>query len=355
MQNDDLITEGALYGHLSHLYDFSDEVPPLTFAEIEDIFKKVSEAKIQVGEKLDGQTIHISFIPHEDDPKKGAIVLSLARKADILTAPQAIKDPASALGSLPATITRFAGRNEELRNAFVDSLTALDIGIKNLDLETQRAIFGPDEDGDYNWFMHEIMDPKNPNVINYNKYGPMLGLHVEGHAMFSSKTRDKKVDLWRSEEIDGVERIVYAEPVKLYKQALDQMNKSLESQSRFRVISNELKNLKKEFDASPHIQKLNQEISKMSRLGITKESNVANYALARILDEYAEEILSSFRMTEDTPLTEEIDLEPPTSDFMRLLDEKTYNEYTLNIKALIRTILDGRSRKREILVNIKSP
>ena len=348
-----LIAEGALYGHLSHLYDFSDEVSPLTFAEIEDIFIKVSQAKLQVGEKLDGQTIHITFIPHETDAKEGAIVLSLARKADVLTAPQAIKDPASALGSLAATITRFAGRNEELRNAFVDSLTALDISIKNLDLETQRAIFGPDEDGDYNWFMHEIMDPENPNVINYNKYGPILGLHVEGHAVFSSKTRDKKVDLWQSEEVDGTEHVVYAEPVKLYKQALSQMNKSLENQSRFRVISNELRNLKKEFDASSYIQKLDKEISKMSRLGITKESDVAEYALARILDENAEEILSSFRMTEDTPLTEEMDLEPLTSDFMQLLDEKTYSEYTLNIKALIRTILDGKSRKREILANIK--
>ena len=352
MQNANLIAEGGLYGHLSHLYDFSDEVPALTFAEIEDIFIKVSQAKLQVGEKLDGQTMFITFVSHETDAERGAVVLSLSRKADVLTAPQAVKDPSTAAGSLPSTIERFAGRNEELRNAFVDSLTALDTGIKKLDLETQRAIFGPDEEGDYNWFAFEIMDPENPNVVNYNKYGPILAMHVEGHGTFSSRTREKKVNLSPSEEVNGVERIVYEKSVKLFKQAFDRINRSLEKQSRFKVISNEFRNLQRGFDASAHIQKLNQEVSKMSRLDISKESNVADYALARILDEYGSEIVSSFRVTEDAPLTEEMDLEPLTSDFMRALDKKTYDQYSLNIKALVRTILDGKSRKKMIFVDL---
>ena len=352
MQNANLIAEGGLYGHLSHLYDFSDEVPALTFAEIEDIFIKVSEARLQVGEKLDGQTMFITFVPHETDAGEGAIVMAMARKADVLTAPQAVKDPSVAKGSLPSTIERFAGRNEELRNAFVDSLTAIDTGIKKLDLESQRAIFGPDAEGDYNWFAFEIMDPENPNVVNYNKYGPILAMHVEGHGTFSSRTREKKVNLSPSEEVNGVERIVYEKPVKLFKQAFDRINRSLEKQSRFKVMSNEFRNLQRGFDASAHIQKLNQEISKLSRLAISKESNIADYALARILDEYGPEIVSSFRVNEDASLTEEKDLEPLTSDFMQALDKETYDQYSLNIKALIRTILDGRSRKKMIFANL---
>lgn len=354
MQNANLITEGGLYGHLSHLYDFSDEVPALTFAEIEDIFVKVSSTKLQVSEKLDGQTMFITFVPHESETSKGAIVMAMARKADVLTAPQAVKDPSAAAGSLPSTIERFAGRNEELRSAFVDSLTALDTGVKNLDLETQRAIFGPDEDGDYNWFAFEIMDPGNPNVINYNKYGPILAMHVEGHGTFSSTTREKKVNLSPSEEVGGGERVVYREPVKLFKQAFDRINKALEKGSRFKVVSNEFRNLQRGFDASSHIQKLNQEISKLSRLDISKDSNISDYALARILDEYGSEIVSSFRPSEDTTLAEELDLEPLTSDFMQALDKKIYDQYSLNIKALIRTILDGRSRKKMIFANLSN-
>ena len=352
MQNANLITEGGLYGHLSHLYDFSDDVPALTFAEIEDIFVKVSSAKLQVSEKLDGQTMFITFVPHESEADKGAIVMAMARKADVLTAPQAVRDPSAAAGSLPSTIERFAGRNEELRSAFVDSLTALDTGIKNLDHETQRAVFGPDEDGDYNWFAFEIMDPGNPNVVNYNKYGPILAMHVEGHGTFSSTTREKKINLSPSEEVGGTERVVYREPVKLFKQAFDRINKSLEKDSRFKVVSNEFRNLQRGFDVSSHIQKLNQEVSKLARLDISRDSNVADYALARILDEYGPEIVSSFRVNEDASLTEEKDLEPLTSDFMQALDKETYDQYSLNIKALIRTILDGRSRKKMIFANL---
>ena len=178
-----------------------------------------------------------------------AIVLSLARKADVLTAPEAVRNPGAAAGSLPKTIERFAGRNKELKTAFIDSLTALDVGFKTLDLETQKATFGPDEEGDYNWFAFEIMDPDNPNVINYDKFGPILALHVEGHGTFSSKTRDKKVDLTPSEVVDGVERENYAEPVKLFKQAFEKINQALEGKSSIKVISNEFRNLEKEFDA----------------------------------------------------------------------------------------------------------
>jgi len=352
MQDPGILVEGGLYGHLSHLYDFSDQVPSLTFTEIEDIFLKVSSAKLHVGEKLDGQTMFITFVPHETDADKGAIVLSLARKADVLTAPQAVRDPTGAAGSLPSTIERFAGRNEELRAAFIDSLTALDVGIKKLELETQKAIFGPDEGGDYNWFAFEIMDPGNPNVVNYNKYGPILAMHVEGHGTFSSETREKKVNLSPSEEIDGEERINYAEPVKLFKQAFEKINNALEGQSRFTVISNEMRNLQKEFDASPYVQRLEGEIAELSRLDITRSATVFDYALARILDTYGSDIVSSFSVKEDALVAEEIDLEPLTSDFMQALDKETYARYSTNIKALVKTILDGKSRKRMIMANL---
>ncbi len=106
MSNTKLLTEGGLYGHLSHLYDFSAKVPPLTFNQLTDIFNKVSQVEVQVGEKLDGQTMFITFVPHETDADKGAIVLSLARKADVLTAPEAVRDPEGAAGSLPSTIKK---------------------------------------------------------------------------------------------------------------------------------------------------------------------------------------------------------------------------------------------------------
>ena len=352
MPKTEVLLEGGLYGHLSHLYDFSDKIPSLTFNQIEDIFTKVSQVKLEVGEKLDGQTMFITFVRHETDAGSGAIVLSLARQADVLTAPEAVKNPGAAAGSLPKTIERFAGRNEELKNAFIDSLTALDAGIKALDLETQKAAFGPDEEGDYNWFAFEIMDPGNPNVINYDKFGPILALHVEGHGTFSSKTRDKKVDLTPSEVVDGIERVSYAEPVKLFKQAFEKINQALEGKSRFKIIANEFRNLEKEFDASSHIQKLDQEISRLSRLGISKNSSIADFALASLLDSYSDEIVSAFREGETRNLTEEVNVDPLVSDLMQVLDKKTHDSYGANINALIQSILDGKGRKRQILAGL---
>ena len=352
MSNTKLLTEGGLYGHLSHLYDFSAKVPPLTFNQLTDIFNKVSQVEVQVGEKLDGQTMFITFVPHETDADKGAIVLSLARKADVLTAPEAVRDPEAAAGSLPSTIKRFAGRNEELKNAFIDSLTALDTGIKGLDLETQKSIFGPDEEGDYNWFAFEIMDPGNPNVINYDKYGAILALHVEGHGTFSSKNREKKVNLTPSEEKDGREVIVPADPVRLFKQAFEKINKTLEDKSRFKVISNEFANLKNKFDATPYISQLQEQIQSLSALGLTKDSNVADYVLARILATYGKQITDAFREEDTSNISEEVKLEPVVSNYMSNLDKDVYSKHKGNIDALIETIMDQKGRKTKVTAGL---
>ena len=354
MTNTKLLMEGGLYGHLSHLYDFSDKVPALSFNQIEDIFNKVSQVELQVGEKLDGQTMFITFVPHETDADKGAIVLSLARKADVLTAPEAVRDPSGAAGSLPSTIKRFAGRNEELKNAFIDSLTALDTGIKKLNHASQRSIFGPDEQGDYNWFAFEVMDPGNPNVINYDKYGPVLALHVEGHGTFSSKDRSKKVNLTPAEEKDGKEVIVPADPVRLFKQAFEEINKALEDKSRFKVVANEFRNLENKFDPGPFASALSAEVQKLSALGLTKDSNIADYVLARILALYGQEIAQAFSSEDTTKLSEELSLEPVVPNYMASLDKKVYSEYTDNINALLLTIMDQRGRKSKVFAGLNA-
>ena len=153
-----LLLEGGLYGHLNHLYDN----PDLSFGEIKKIFDTASSGELQGTEKTDGQNLFISYSVKDGKAK------AARNKGNIKTGGMDAMQLAS----------KFADRGA-LEKAFVDSFDAFEKVIRQLSPEEQREIFGEDANIFYN---AEIMDPANPNVINYDTRS--LVIHQKGHSEF---------------------------------------------------------------------------------------------------------------------------------------------------------------------------
>lgn len=153
---------GGLGGHMNHLYDNRD----LTFKEMKEIFEAAASGKLSGTEKTDGQNLYISYSIGTGKAK------AARNKSNIKS------------GGMDAVAlaNKFAGRGN-LTSAFVDSFTAFEKTVKTLSLKNQFEIFGKDADIFYS---AEIMDPRNSNVINYDK--KTLLIHQTGHAKFNKDT-----------------------------------------------------------------------------------------------------------------------------------------------------------------------
>ena len=153
---------GGLAGHMYHLYDN----PSLTFGEIKDIFQKAANGELEGAEKTDGQNLYISFSIRQGKAK------AARNKSNIKEG-----------GLTPEQLAqKFEGRGA-LKEAFVDAFNAFELAAKNMPLETQIDIFGPDANIFYN---SEIQDPRTSNVINYG--AKTLTIHREWHAEFDKAT-----------------------------------------------------------------------------------------------------------------------------------------------------------------------
>ena len=159
------LTEGGVAGHMSHLYDNQD----LTFAKLKEIFNAASSGELEGTEKTDGQNLFISYSVKDGKARaarnKGNI------KAGGMTAEELAE--------------KFAGRGG-LTEAFTESFETFEKAVQSLDPETQVEIFGPDTNVYYN---AEIMDPRSPNVINYDTKS--LVIHRAGHGEFDKETGTK--------------------------------------------------------------------------------------------------------------------------------------------------------------------
>jgi len=343
---------GGLYGHLSHLYDFNIEVPPLKFRELIDIFELAAGGKLVGTEKIDGQAMYITYVVNDTDDSFSGVVMG-RNKTDVRTAPRMLDHPASATGSLINTFKKFEFRSPELRGAFVDSLRAFERAIKALDHRTQRSIFGPDENGNYNWYMFEILDPENPNVINYDKYGSVLVLHAAGHGKFDSVTATKMVDLAGHNVQSGMATLIDSEPLEILKSLIDQMNIHLQQKNeRFRIIQNELRNLVKPFDPKSFVNRLEAE---MQAVSLSEEDSTEEYLTMRILNMTAESILDAFaagppeiEVEENDDIIAENSVENRTEDFFETRNKDIYIKFSENIRMLIQSLVDLRGRKKLI-------
>jgi cytidyltransferase-like protein len=160
----DLLLEGGLGGHMSHLYENGD----LTFAEIKDVFKQGSKGKLQGTEKTDGQNIKLSF--------------SVKRQA-ALGARNATQIKQGGL-SKQEMVAFFADHpNPNLKLAFGDAIAIFEKAVKLLDVDKQVELFGSNADI---WYNAEVMDDRTRNVVNYDTRN--LLIHRTGHALYDKAT-----------------------------------------------------------------------------------------------------------------------------------------------------------------------
>ena len=176
--SDKLLLEGAVAGHMNHIYDNGE----MTFGELKQLLQAAVDGKLRGTEKTDGQNVYLSF--DVATQKARAIRNKTHIKAGGLT----VEEFDDFFSAHP---------NQALRYSFVEALQAFEDVMVELDRDTQLKIFGRKEDNIY--FNTEVMNPGNPNaeegdpsglgttnVIPYDK--KTLLIHEVGHGMFDPKT-----------------------------------------------------------------------------------------------------------------------------------------------------------------------
>ena len=153
---------GGLGGHVDHLYDN----PDLSFTDMIKIMTAASNGEITGGEKLDGQNLFVSYSV-KDGKAKAARNVGNVKKGGM---------------DAEALAAKFAGRGT-LEKAFNGAFEAFVDAIQQLSDDVKIKVFGPDANIFYN---AEVMDPENPNIINYNSKN--LIIHRDGHGEYDRET-----------------------------------------------------------------------------------------------------------------------------------------------------------------------
>ena len=153
---------GGLGGHVDHLYDNTD----LSFTDMIKIMKAASNGEITGGEKLDGQNLFVSYSV-KDGKAKAARNVGNVKKGGM---------------DAEALAAKFAGRGT-LEAAFNGAFEAFVDAVQQMSDEIKVKVFGSDANIFYN---AEVMDPDNPNIINYNSKN--LIIHRDGHGEYNRET-----------------------------------------------------------------------------------------------------------------------------------------------------------------------
>lgn len=241
-RNKKLILEGGLSGHMSHLYDNGD----LTFAQLKDIFAKASHGELKGTEKTDGQNLFVSYSVKDGKAK------AARNKGNI----KAGGMDAAALAS------KFAGRGD-LTKVFVEAFDAFERAIESLSVEDQIEIFGEDAEI---YFNAELMDPRSPNVVNYDT--KTLVIHQKGHGRFDKETSAKVEDA--------------SENVKRLQSALEQVQDQ-ESKEGYSVQINAIRGLEALSD-DVALKNAYAALDKItSEDGLNNNSTITEYMVARLV------------------------------------------------------------------------
>lgn len=145
----------GLAGNIFHLF----EDPSLTFQEIKKLILETVEGNLIGTEKTDGINLYLSF----SIPKKKAV---FARNKKHL-----------AEGGIDSfSLSENFNNKPDLQEALKQAALTFESFVKNLSLEEQINIFGPNAN---HYFNADIQDPHIPNVINYNTRSVVI--HRTGH------------------------------------------------------------------------------------------------------------------------------------------------------------------------------
>ncbi len=244
---------GGVFGHMSHIYDN----PNMTFGQIKDIMEKASAGQLEkVTEKTDGQNLFVSYklsdgtqrwVPEE-------AVRSARNKGDIKNG-----------GMTPEQLaTKFAGRGA-LEAAFTNAFRAFAKTVDKFSDEEKLKLFGPDTNIYYN---AEVMDPANPNVINYDTKTFLI--HRAGHAEYDKET-GKPIDKGAgfSEQQAGALQSVL-------EKSQDEMSKG-----DFRVQVNAIRQLKALGDDVALSTALKGMDNVMSSAGVSDSDTIGDYIISK--------------------------------------------------------------------------
>ena len=228
---------GALAGHMNHLYDN----PNLTFGKIKDIFNKASEGKLIGTEKTDGVNLYVSYSVRE-------------KKAKAARNKSNLKDG----GLTPKELEKkFAGRGE-LTKAFTDGFAAFEAAVQAMPVDLQIDLFGPDGNIFYN---AEIMDPRSPNVINYDTQNMVI--HRVGHVLLDKETGE--AESYNNDEL-----------VSTLEDALNSVQ-SAKTKEDYGVQVNAVKNLEKFVNNESALQAVKRLDDIMSAAGMSDSSTIGDY------------------------------------------------------------------------------
>jgi len=242
---------GGVFGHMSHIYDN----PGMTFGQIKDIMTKASAGQLEnVTEKTDGQNLFVSYklsdgtqrwVPEE-------AVRSARNKGDIKNG-----------GMTPEQLAaKFAGRGA-LEAAFTNAFRAFAKTVDKFSDEEKLKLFGPDTNIYYN---AEVMDPANPNVINYDTKTFLI--HRAGHAEYDKET-GKPVD-----REEGFSEQQASTLQSVLEKSQDEM-----SEGDFKVQVNAIRQLQALGDDVALSAALNGMDRVMSSAGVSDKDTIADYII----------------------------------------------------------------------------
>jgi len=248
---------GGLGGHVDHLYDNTD----LSFTDMIKIMTAASNGEITGGEKLDGQNLFVSYSVKDGKAKAARNVGNVKRGGM----------------DAEALAAKFAGRGT-LEAAFNGAFESFVDTVQQLPDDVKLKVFGPDANIFYN---AEVMDPENPNIINYNTKS--LIIHRDGHGEYdreSGKVTDRDVSA----------------EANLLGKALSQVQKS-DKEGAFGVEMKAVERLR----ALDGDEALNSAVSRIKKLlsdsGVGTGATVGEYIISK-LDSLVERMFSD--LDEDT-------------------------------------------------------
>lgn len=233
---------GGVAGHMSHLYDNRD----LTFQTMKDILEAASEGNLEAEEKVDGQNLFLSYSLKDNEAKaarnKGNLKEGGMNKSELAQ--------------------KFAGRGS-LADAFNEGFQTFEKAVESLSDQEKMAIFGPEANI---WFNAEIMDPRSPNVINYDSQ--VLKIHDAGHFEFDRETGEKSYE--------NVSR-----SLKILDSKIDQLQDQI-NDSDFGFVRRAVTNLEKLDNEVPLRRAISQINSAIHAERLNDDATVGEYLYNRV-------------------------------------------------------------------------
>ena len=252
----ELLLEGAVAGHMNHIYDNGE----MTFGELKQLLQMAADGKLSGTEKTDGQNIFLSF------NVKTRRAVAARNKGQLKQGGLDTDELDSFFANHPS---------QALRYSFVEALQAFEQEIKKLDIDTQEKIFGPDTNY---YFNTEVMNPGNPdapegdprgagttNVIPYDK--KTLLIHRVGHIEFDR-------DIGKATERDITPNF------EILERGL--VNSATEDPTVFSVETNPVRRLAPLQDKSVLKDTMDKVDNLMSDIGVTDADTINQYVIDQV-------------------------------------------------------------------------